>query len=230
MLIVFRRKYIKPESQATAKHKWHKYTFHPNKKSQPDFLNELNECAERVFGDNAQHIIDSLLYARLPRHLKRSLNLAYLEDGTFDQIIAHLERELELRGLENDGELTIPTMTAAHPNDHQQNTEQTKTVCHYCKKPGHVIRDCRKGMKKEQQQKNDPSTQNTKPSTPKFFAPCPLCQRTNHPPEKCWSGPNAANRPKRFRQDHPADNRNDGHGKGNVTYPGPSSILKNPLT
>ena len=26
---------------------------------------------------------------------------------------------------------------------------------------------------------------------------------------KCWSGPNAANRPKRFKQDHPADIRND---------------------
>ena len=27
VLFVFRRKYVKPESQATAKHKWHKLTF-----------------------------------------------------------------------------------------------------------------------------------------------------------------------------------------------------------
>ena len=47
VLIVFRRKYVKPESQATAKHKWHKLTFDPNTKSPPDFLEELNECAER---------------------------------------------------------------------------------------------------------------------------------------------------------------------------------------
>ena len=132
--IVFRRKYVKPESQATAKHKWHKLTFDPNTKSLSDFLEELNECAERTFGDNAQHKIDSLLYAKLPPHLKRSLNLAYLENGTYDQIVAHLERKLELSGLENDGELTIPTMTAVPPNDNQQNTEQTKVVCHYCKK------------------------------------------------------------------------------------------------
>ena len=59
VLIVFRRKYVKPESQATAKHKWHKLTFDPNTKSLPDFLEELNECAERAFGDNAQHMIDS---------------------------------------------------------------------------------------------------------------------------------------------------------------------------
>ena len=75
-------------------------------------MEDLNECAERAFGDNAQHMIDSLLYAKLPPHLKRSLNLALLENGTYDQIVAHLERELELSGLENDGELTIPTMTA----------------------------------------------------------------------------------------------------------------------
>ena len=130
VLLVFRRKYVKPESQATAKHKWHKLTFDPNTKSLPDFLEELNECAERAFGDNAQHMIDSLLYAKLPPHLKRSLNLAYLENGTYD----HLERELELSGSENDGELTIPTMTAVPPNDNQQKTEQTKVVCQYCNK------------------------------------------------------------------------------------------------
>ena len=91
MLIVFHRQYVKPESQATAKHKWHKLTFDPNTKSLPDFLEELKECTERAFGDNAQHMIDCLLYAKLPTHLKRSFNLAYLENGTYDQIVAHLE-------------------------------------------------------------------------------------------------------------------------------------------
>ena len=78
VLIVFRRKYVKPESQATAKHKWHKLTFDPDTKSLRNFLEEFNESAERTFGDNAQNMIDKLLYAKLPPHLKRSLNLAYL--------------------------------------------------------------------------------------------------------------------------------------------------------
>ena len=99
VLIVFRRKDVKPESQATAKHKWHKLTIDPNTESLSDFLGELNDCAERTFGDNAQHMIDSLLYAKPPPHLKRSLILAYLENGTYDQIVALLERELELSGV-----------------------------------------------------------------------------------------------------------------------------------
>ena len=147
VLIVFRQKYVKPESQTTAKHKWHKLTFDPNTTTQSDFLEELNECAETLFGDNAQHMLDSLLYSKLPPHSKRSLNLAYLENGTYDQIVDHFERELQLSGMDNDWELTIPTMAAISPNDYQQNAEQTKIVCHYCKKPGHVFRDCRKKWK-----------------------------------------------------------------------------------
>ena len=122
-------------------------------------------------------------------------------------------------------------MTAVLPNDNQQNNEQAKIVCHYCKKPGHVIRDCRKSKKdeKKQEQRNDPSIQNTKPSTCKSFALCPHCQRTNHLPENCWSGPNAANRPKRFKQEYPADNSNDGQEQENLTNTRPLSNLKSSL-
>ena len=68
-----------------------------------------------------------------------------------------------------------------------------------------------------------------KPSTSKPYAPCPHRQRTNHPPEQCWRGPNAANRPKRLKQTYPEDNRNDWQDQGNLTHSGPSSILKNSL-
>ena len=84
-------------------------------------------------------------------------------------------------------------------------------------------------MKKKQERRNDPSIPNTKPSTSISFAPYPLCQRTNHPAEKFWRGPNAANRPKRFKQDHTADDRNDGQEQGNLTHPGLLRILKNTL-
>ena len=85
-------------------------------------------------------------------------------------------------------------------------------------------------MKKEQERRNDPSKPSisTKPSISESFAPCPLCQRTNHPPENFWTGLNTAIRPKRYKQDHPADNQNDGQDHS-LTHPGLLSVLKNPL-
>ena len=84
-------------------------------------------------------------------------------------------------------------------------------------------------MKKEQNQRNVPSTQNTKPSTSKSFAHCSHCPRTNHSPEKSRDGPNATNRPKWFKKDFPAHNQIEGQEQGNLTHPGPLSDLKNPL-
>ena len=100
VLAVFRRKYVKPESQATAKHKWHKLVFDTNTMKLPDFLEELNQGAEKAFGENAQAMSDSLLYAKLPPKLKRSVNMARLENASYEEIVTHLERKLELNGLE----------------------------------------------------------------------------------------------------------------------------------
>ena len=113
VLVIFRRKYVKPESQATAKHKWHRLIFDPNTMKLPDFLEELNQEAEKAFGENAKSMIDSLLYAKLPPKLKRSVNMVRLENGTYEEIVAHLERELELNALEESDDLPIATMASS---------------------------------------------------------------------------------------------------------------------
>ena len=78
----------------------------------PDFL-ELNHGAEKAFGENAQAMIDSLFYAELPPKLKRSVNMASLENVTYEEIVAHLERELELNGLEESDDIPVSTMSTA---------------------------------------------------------------------------------------------------------------------
>ena len=45
---------------------------------------------------------ENLLYAKMPPHLKKFINQAYLENGTYDQIVKYLEREMEVNGLEAD--------------------------------------------------------------------------------------------------------------------------------
>ena len=77
----------------------------------PDFLEVLNQGTEKAFGENAQAMIDSLLNAKLPPKLKRSFNLARLENATYEEIVTHLERELELNGLEEGDNFPVPTMS-----------------------------------------------------------------------------------------------------------------------
>ena len=56
VLVIFRRKYVKRESRVTAKHRWHRLTFDPNTMKLPDFLEDLNQGAEKAFGENAKSI------------------------------------------------------------------------------------------------------------------------------------------------------------------------------
>ena len=200
ILAVFRRKYVEPESQATAKHKWHRLVFDPNTMKLPDFLEELNQGAEKAFGENAQAMIDSLLYAKLPPKLKRSVNMARLENATYEEIVTHLERELELNGLEEGDDNPVPTMstapTAKLPGTGLLSSGIDRNVsCNYCKKPGHVKDDCRKLKRKEEQRRND--GQDTKKEYPK----CPSCDKTNHPTERCWKGAGAHLKPKNLTMD-----------------------------
>ena len=211
VLAIFRRKYVKPQSVATAKHKWHKLTFDPDKQTLPEFLEELNECAERAFGENAQSMIETLLYAKLPPKLKRSVNLAYLENGTSEQIIKHLEREMELNAIENDPDrqmttVPIPTKTSTPKSSRQSSPSKDKPAttltCHYCKKPGHLKAECLKLKRvQELQAKGELPPKKT----------CPTCNKPGHEEKDCWQGANAENHPRNRKRpaDQTQENKND---------------------
>ena len=122
ILVVFRRKYVKPESSASAKHRFHRLVFDPERQKLPDFLEELQESAEKAFGDTASQMIESLLNAKMPPHVKRSINQAYLENGTYEQIVRHLEREMELNGLESEDTGVKTQMSAINKQTNRRQT------------------------------------------------------------------------------------------------------------
>ena len=64
ILTVFRRKYVKPQSMATAKHKFQRLVFNPANQKLIDFLDELQKLAKDAFGVAAQAIIDQFIYAK----------------------------------------------------------------------------------------------------------------------------------------------------------------------
>ena len=223
ILTVFRRKYVKPQSMATAKHKFQRLVFNPASQKLSDFLDELQKLAKDAFGVAAQAIIEQFIYAKMPPHLKKSINQAHLENGTYEQIVSHLERELELNGLEAPDEIQLNTVMQ---QDTQQNSGKPKPTCHHCKKPGHYRNQCRQLKRgKDQAQNNANSaadnknnngstqtnsnpnhkepvankvnnTNNQRDRKPRpVFPPCETCGRTNHSTERCYLGANAANRP-----------------------------------
>ena len=204
VLVIFRRKYVKPESQATAKHKWHRLVFDPNTMKLPDFLEELNQGAEKAFGDNAQKMIDSLLYAKLPPKLKRSVNMARLENGSYDEIVAHLERELELNALEESDDLPMATMTSSttKPKTPLSTGQLSHITCNYCKEKGHMVKDCEKLKKK-----NEKDAQQGKSTQKKTYPECGTCGKKNHPEERCWQGAGAHLKPKRTRPEDSTENK-----------------------
>ena len=59
ILAVFRRKYVKPQSMATANHKFQKLVFNPANQKLVDFLDELQKLANDAIGIAATAIIDS---------------------------------------------------------------------------------------------------------------------------------------------------------------------------
>ena len=71
ILAVFRRKYVKPQSMATAKHKHQKLVFNPANQNFVDFLDELQKLAKDAFRIAAHAIIEQFIYAKMPPHLKK---------------------------------------------------------------------------------------------------------------------------------------------------------------
>ena len=218
ILAVFRRKYVKPQSMATAKHNFQKLVFNPANQKLVYFLDELQKLVKDAFGIAAHAIIEQFIYAKMPPHMKKSINHAHLENGTYEQIVTHLKRELELNGLEALDEQPINNVSQQPTNT---NADRPKPTCHHCKKRRHYRNQCHlleKQREQTEKNQNNPGNKNSAANTsspnsnvnnnnnneninkaerkPKIvYPPCETCGKTNQSTEKCYFGANAANRP-----------------------------------
>ena len=219
-LAVFRRKDVKHQSMATAKHKFQKLVFNPANRRLVDFLEEFQRLAKDAFRFAAHAIIEQFIYAKMPPHLKKSMNQAHLRNGTYEQTVTRLEKELDLKGLESPDELQINTVSHDAKNT---NADRPKPTRHQCKKPGRYRNQPPAKKAKEESEgtqnnlgnkssgantslinnntnmnkNNNPyKNSNRAKRKPKaIHPPCETYGKTHHSTEKCYYGANAANRP-----------------------------------
>ena len=220
ILTIFRKKYVKPQSRATAKHKVQKLVFLPTNQKLVNFLDDFQKLTKNAFGIAAHAIIEQFMYAKMPPHLKKSVNQAHLENGTYEQNVTQLKRELELNGLEAPDELQINTVSQQPINT---NAKKSKPTCHHCRKPGIYRNHCRllkTQRERPEKNQNNPRNENSDANNcnqnrnvhnisnnnnkhknsnraerePKTVYPqCETCGKTNHSAEKCYYGANTAN-------------------------------------
>ena len=72
ILAVFRRKYVKSLSIATAKHKFQKLVFNPANQKLIRFLDEFQNLAKDAFRIAAHAVIEQFKYGKIQLHLKKS--------------------------------------------------------------------------------------------------------------------------------------------------------------
>ena len=76
----------------------------------------------------------------MPPHLEESINQVQLEKGTYEQMVIHLEKEIELKCLEAPDELQINQVSHKTSN---KTAGRPKPTCYHCKKPGNYRNQCR---------------------------------------------------------------------------------------
>ena len=132
--------------------------------------------------------------------------MARLENGSYDEIVAQLEKELEFKAHEESDDLTMATMTSStsKPKSFLSNGLSHGIVCNYCKEKSHLIEDCGKFENKKEK-----DAQKGKPTQKKVHPECRTCGKKNHPEERCWQGAGAHLKPKRTRPEVPSDRNPD---------------------
>ena len=199
VITAFKRRFGDFQSSAKARCEWDSLHFDPTKQKLHEFLDTLQKTTKEAFGWEAQKFIDNAIYAKMPDHVKKILNRAYLEDKPYNDIVLHLEREMRLNGPGTPDETTpVPLNTNDVVPSEPKKALNHRENCFHCGKQGHYKAQCRK-LRKDRYYET--KAQNGIPNTNE--PPKPKCDTSGklHKTENCWYGANAANDPRKKRHE-----------------------------
>ena len=163
--------------------------------------------------------MEQFIYAKKPPQLKIPINHAPLENGTYEQIVLHHGRELEMKVLQASNELhknnvTHHTINVNLKNLNQHSITAKNLATNYInavssgerktklKEPKKVLAEktvVKQFLSRTDINANDSSSNNTHNrsdrKTRTVHPPRGTCGKTIHSTEKCCFGVNSANRP-----------------------------------
>ena len=134
IMTIFKRRFGDYLSMAKARCEWDSLKFDPTTQKLHEFLDVLQKTANEAFGSEAQQFIDKTIYAKMPDHVKKILNRAYLEDKPYNDIVLHLEREMRLNGLGAPDEVTLVPLKKIKPAQTKSETKQAENTTQNTKK------------------------------------------------------------------------------------------------
>ena len=76
ILTMYRRKFVTTKSMASVRNKWQTLMFDPTKQKVHEFFNDIQLIAKDALGAEPSKVVDHFIYAKMPPHFKRTINLA----------------------------------------------------------------------------------------------------------------------------------------------------------
>ena len=209
ILAAFKKEYAKEELTEVSKFKFDQLRYDPTTESFSTFLANYKKVAKQAYGDKAQEIVQTFLFAKLPIQLQNELAIAGKHDASFEEIKTFVQRRCQYAQLLPNQQLLQPFNQAIQTQEAPSKPVIQKQIeadrppvkkkfdrnCRYCAIYGHKWAECRKrqpdaaaGHNNSQAHRTSEQQTNTQTKTqPKFNAKlvCQICGYTGHSAKDC---------------------------------------------
>ena len=199
----------KEELREVSKFNLDQLRYDPTTKSFSTFLANYKKVAKQAYGDKAQEIVKTFLFAKLPIQLPDEVAIAGKHDASIDEMKTFVQRRCQYaqllpnqqllqpfnQAVQTQGASSKPVSQKRIETDRPQAKKKFDGTCRYCAIYGHKWAECRKrqrdaaaGHNNSQAHKtSEPQTNAQSESQPKFNAKlvCQTCGHTGHSAKGC---------------------------------------------
>ena len=114
ILQAFSKEYAKEDLKEVSKYKFDQMRYDPTTESFADFLTKFKKLAKQAYGEKANDIAETFLFAKLPIQIQNELAMAGKHDATSEEIKTFVQRRCQYAQL-------IPNNAGMQPLNNIQN-------------------------------------------------------------------------------------------------------------